>query len=175
MPSNKYSKKDCLSALIEAEEILGHEPSQHEYKELDLSPSYQTIANKFGRWNIAKREAGMDENKPSHLEYQNGCPNILSYTDTEWKELDKNIRFRRRNQARIALKKLESGCRQCGYDNNPAALELHHKNPDNKFMAVSTMITQGYSSDKINEEVEKCVVLCANCHSLEESGDIYDI
>lgn len=175
MVSNKYTEKDCIDALIRAEEILGHEPSQYDYRKLDISPSCQTISNKFGRWNIAKQEAGMSENRPSHLKYQDGSPDILSYTESEWKELNKNMRFRRRTQAKIAKIKISSGCNKCGYNENPIALEFHHDNSDQKFMDISTMITQGYSVDKIMDEVEKCIVLCSNCHRIEESGHIYDM
>lgn len=175
MVSNRYTKSDCIDALIEAKEILGHDPSQAEYKELDISPSYQTIADKFGRWNKAKEKANMTENRPSHLKYQDGPPDILNYSNDEWNGLSKNMRFRRRNQAKIAEIKVESGCSVCGYSDNPASLEFHHQNPENKFMDISTMITQGYSTDKIMNEIEKCVVLCANCHKIEESGDIYNI
>lgn len=175
MKHNKYSKEDCLSALQQAEKVLGHEPSQHEYKNLDISPSYQTIADKFGRWNLAKRKAGMSENRPSHLKYQDGPPEILSYTENEWENLSKNLRFRRRNQAKVASLKLESGCSNCGYSKNPIALEYHHKNSDNKVMDISTMITQGLSMKRIHDEIDKCVVLCSCCHKIKESGDIYNI
>jgi len=175
MGRSKYSKEDCISSLHEAAEKLGHPPSQHEYKNLDISPSYQTIADKFGRWNIAKRKAGMSENKPSHLKYQDGPPEILSYTENEWRDLSKNLRFRRRNQAKIAKLKLESGCSECGYDENPIALEYHHKNSENKEMDISTMITQGLSFNRILNEIDKCKVLCSCCHKIEESGNIYDM
>jgi hypothetical protein len=175
MVHNKYSKEECISALQEAKKKIGHDPSQCEYKNLDIKPSYQTIADKFGRWNLAKRAAGMSENKPSHLKYQDGPPEILSYTEDGWKELSKNMRFRRRNQAHLANEKIERGCNKCGYDKNPIALEFHHQNPDEKYKDISTMITNGLSKDRIDKEVEKCIVLCSNCHKIEEDGDIYDM
>jgi len=175
MVSNNYTKEECVSALNKAKEKLGHEPSQHEYRQLDISPSYQTITNKFGRWNIAKRKANMSENMPSHLKYQDGPPDILSYTDKEWNDLSKNLRFRRRNQARVAKIKMNKGCKNCGYDKNPAALEFHHRNPEEKVKGVAIMISQGLSISSINSEIEKCDVLCSRCHKIEENGDIYNI
>lgn len=175
MVSNKYTKEDCIQALQKAYDELGHSPSQHEYKKLDISPSYQTIAKIFGRWNKAKEEVGMSENRPSHLKYQDGCPEILTYSDKEWKNLSKNMRFRRRNQSKVAKIKMDKGCHRCGYDDNPTAIDFHHTNPDEKFMDVGTMITQGYSTERIMEEVKKCIPLCANCHRVNESGDIYNV
>ena len=53
-------------------------------------------------------------------------------------------------------------CSQCK-ENHPACLEFHHvrKNKDN---AVSNMVAAGYSKDRIMKEINKCIVLCANCH-----------
>jgi hypothetical protein len=172
---NNYSKQDCIEALSKAAEILGEHPSQAQYKELDISPSYQTISKKFGRWNTAKEELDMRTNKPSHLKYQNGCPDILNYTEEEWENLSKNMRFRRRSQATVANIKLDQGCEKCGYDDHPASLSYHHRNPDEKFKDISTMITQGYSNQRIKDEIDKCDLYCRNCHQKLENQNIYDI
>jgi hypothetical protein len=42
-------------------------------------------------------------------------------------------------------------------------LDFHHNNPDEKHDEVSILIRKG-SKKKILEEIEKCSVLCANCH-----------
>ncbi len=34
-------------------------------------------------------------------------------------------------------------------------------------MAVGKMITHGYGKERLEEEIEKCVILCANCHRKE--------
>jgi len=34
-------------------------------------------------------------------------------------------------------------------------------------MAVGEMVTYGYSRNRIQDEIEKCSVLCANCHRKE--------
>ena len=52
------------------------------------------------------------------------------------------------------------GCCICG-EKNIACLDLHHKEGD-KFMSLSKM--KHYNKIKIKEELEKCEVLCANCH-----------
>lgn len=58
-------------------------------------------------------------------------------------------------------------CVLCGYDKHTAALEFHHLDPGEKDIMVSRMTT--YSKDKIRAELEKCVVLCSNCHRIEHS------
>lgn len=55
----------------------------------------------------------------------------------------------------------EHPCVICG-ESDPVVLEFDHINQDEKFKAVSIMVE--HSLDKIKSEIEKCRVLCANCH-----------
>ena len=49
----------------------------------------------------------------------------------------------------------------CGYDKNISALEFHHKNPEEKDFTISSF--KG-SWEDIQRELDKCVMVCANCH-----------
>jgi hypothetical protein len=60
--------------------------------------------------------------------------------------------------------KQSQGCVVCGF-NHPAALQFHHT--DVKQYEISKMVREGYSMDKIQKEIENCILLCANCHALE--------
>jgi hypothetical protein len=44
-------------------------------------------------------------------------------------------------------------------------LEFHHIG--NKDLKVSAIVNQGYSWDRIQKEIEKCIPLCCNCHRLK--------
>jgi hypothetical protein len=66
----------------------------------------------------------------------------------------------------VAAIKLEKGCEECGYNKHHAALHLDHIDPSKKLVSVSRMVSEGWSFDKIDEEVAKCRILCANCHSI---------
>ena len=59
--------------------------------------------------------------------------------------------------------KSECCCAKCG-ESRGYVLDYHHINPDTKEKTVSRMISNNYRLDKVKQEVEKCVVLCANCH-----------
>jgi hypothetical protein len=48
-------------------------------------------------------------------------------------------------------------------------LEFHHIG--DKDLNVSPMVNQGYSWDRIQKEIEKCIPLCCNCHRLEHWTD----
>lgn len=62
--------------------------------------------------------------------------------------------------------KAEQGCSKCDED-HPATLDYHHPNPDEKDRGVAKMAMDGLSKDRIREEMEKCELLCANCHRKE--------
>lgn len=55
----RFTKQECLEALNEAADRLGHTPTRAEYREVDISPSDETLRNKFGSWNAAKQQAGL--------------------------------------------------------------------------------------------------------------------
>lgn len=63
-------------------------------------------------------------------------------------------------------------CAHCGED-DIRVLEFHHREKDNKYMAVAAMVSGGFSVERIRAEMAKCDVLCANCHrkiTVEERG-----
>ena len=43
-------------------------------------------------------------------------------------------------------------------------LDFHHRDPEKKEKEVTIMIHDGWSKKRIQEEINKCDVLCANCH-----------
>jgi DNA-directed RNA polymerase subunit RPC12/RpoP len=51
-------------------------------------------------------------------------------------------------------------CSQCGYDRCVAALEYHHRDPNEK----DPTWNRGWSLPKLKKELDKCDILCANCH-----------
>jgi len=64
------------------------------------------------------------------------------------------------------VRSLKTKCQICGYDRNPAALEFHHPD-DNKDATVAKLASRSWSNplkEKIDNEIAKCEILCANCH-----------
>lgn len=61
-------------------------------------------------------------------------------------------------------------CSMCGED-HPATLVFHHKEGRGKEdVHVSKLVRSGYSQARIEAEMVKCEVLCANCHRKVHSG-----
>jgi len=92
------------------------------------------------------------------------------YEDNRRKYLEKATKHRRvtAKVLREKMVKLLQGrcCQTCGFD-NIVTLEFHHRNPDDKLMCVSDMLARNHSWAKILLEIEKCDILCANCHRIE--------
>ena len=66
---------------------------------------------------------------------------------------------------KLELIELKGGkCEKCGYDKNIAALEFHHLNPSEKSFQIDSRHLSNTHIDKLKIEVNKCILLCANCH-----------
>ena len=57
-------------------------------------------------------------------------------------------------------------CEHCGYSKCIGALEFHHKNPEEKDFAISKD-GNTRSWEKVKNEIDKCLLLCSNCHKEE--------
>jgi hypothetical protein len=84
------------------------------------------------------------------------------------KEHDNLIQRKRRTKHKRMLDRIkkESGCSHCEFNGNPVALQFHHINPEDKLFTVSKILTRPILT--ILRETEKCIVLCSNCHAVEE-------
>jgi hypothetical protein len=76
---------------------------------------------------------------------------------------------RRRRLKEILVADAGGCCSICGYDRYVGALQFHHRNGEMKQFAIGNRgLTR--SLDAVRAEAEKCVLLCANCHSEVEAG-----
>lgn len=62
----------------------------------------------------------------------------------------------------ICLQRLRQGCSQCD-EKDLVCLEFDHIDPLSKVACISLM-RKNYTPEKLKIELNKCVVLCANCH-----------
>ncbi len=68
-----------------------------------------------------------------------------------------------RKRTKLALIDYKGGeCERCGYSRCPEALEFHHKDPSQKDFGLS--MGNSYSLERMKIEVDKCMLVCANCH-----------
>ena len=74
--------------------------------------------------------------------------------------------FRYRMKARV-IAYLGGKCVLCGYDKCARALCVHHLDPSKKEFAFSKI---NFSWEKVERELQNCVLLCANCHMEVHEG-----
>ena len=63
----------------------------------------------------------------------------------------------------INNKKATIACSKCG-ECRPYCLDFHHKDFLLKESTIARMTCNQVSKDKLEKEISKCVILCANCH-----------
>ena len=61
-------------------------------------------------------------------------------------------------------------CEICGESRTPC-LDFHHKDPSSKEFGFGKAVSHFMPRGKILKEIEKCVVLCANCHRMEHHNE----
>ena len=77
---------------------------------------------------------------------------------------------RQRYKAKIDEIKCETGCVVCR-ENRSACLDFHAPDGHTE-KCISRMVRAGTSWLKIEAEIKRCVVVCANCHRLIHAGEI---
>ena len=84
-------------------------------------------------------------------------------------ELIKAVAKRRRKIKTLAIDYKGGKCQICGYDKFQGALDLHHIDRTSKKFGIAD---KGYtrSWEEVRTEVDKCVLVCANCHRELEAG-----
>ena len=65
---------------------------------------------------------------------------------------------------------LGAKCCVCGEDNY-ACLDFHHIDPAKKTKCVGALIGGRYSWERIEAELDNCVLLCRNCHGILHWGE----
>lgn len=76
---------------------------------------------------------------------------------------------RRRSKVKKLLVEYKGGCCQfCGYNKSVKSLHFHHLDPNEKEFGVS-MKGRTLAIETLKKEVDKCILLCANCH-----GELHD-
>ena len=79
------------------------------------------------------------------------------------KTCTKDCLCERRNYLKLKAVEYKGGkCSICGYNKNNGALDFHHKGK--KEHSISRMISHLNKWESIKKELDKCDLLCSNCH-----------
>jgi DNA replicative helicase MCM subunit Mcm2 (Cdc46/Mcm family) len=77
--------------------------------------------------------------------------------------LKKAVTARRKKLKKMAIEYKGGKCIFCGYNKCNDALDFHHLDSNKKEFGLSVRgLTRSW--EKIKEELDKCILVCANCH-----------
>ncbi len=68
----------------------------------------------------------------------------------------------------LCVKYLGGRCKVCDYSRCNAVFDFHHVDPTTKDFAVGSKHLSSFN--KVKAELDKCVLLCANCHRETHMG-----
>lgn len=72
----------------------------------------------------------------------------------------------------LGVEYLGGKCVRCGYKKCLAALDFHHIDPSKKDPSLATINKMRYHRwEIVKAELDKCMLLCANCHREEHEGN----
>lgn len=130
--------------------------------------------------NICETEKSIDEflwrNKQKGLKHHS-CR--LCYKELRKKSYEKNRDYylnKSSNRRKVINKwykdyKNNKKCYFCD-ESESVCLDFHHIDEDTKNYNVSSMTRNTYSIDRIEEEMDKCIIICSNCHRKLHAGII---
>lgn len=78
---------------------------------------------------------------------------------------ERNLVAIERNRSNLREYLSDKSCVDCGFS-DMRALQFDHLDPLIKRKNVSDMVSTAYSWDTVLTEINKCEVVCANCHSI---------
>lgn len=123
------------------------------------TPEYRRayyLANK-DKWKEYNEKA-YSERKEALLEYQR---NYRAANREKIRKRDKEKRQQRLNQA---IERLGGRCNLCGEEYPSCVYDFHHLDPSTKEFTIGENMF--VSEERFFNEVDKCVLLCANCHRI---------
>lgn len=118
---------------------------------------------KLCRWQHSFTQTGIPE-------YRAKCEECFLVSLCKWTKKNRKILNKRKvKRARITKQKcveyLGGKCKKCGYNKSLYSLTFHHKNPKKKVSTVAVMIQNlSFKNPKLIKELNKCILLCFNCH-----------
>ena len=82
---------------------------------------------------------------------------------------DKETLYAKQEELRVRMRQhvlqylIDNPCVECG-ESDPRVLDFDHLDPSTKKYNIARMLSGHAGWKKIMSEIEKCRVLCANCH-----------
>ena len=94
----------------------------------------------------------------------------MPYKDVErQRQSVKDWMSRKRDEMRLIVRTAKDNpCVDCGKRYPHYVMDFHHEGDEKKVATISKMVRQPskYAIEMLKKEIEKCTLLCSNCHRL---------
>lgn len=154
-----HISKASVSYWINEVGISRHKPSIEITDE--LLEKIQQRYDELGNLAIVAKEFGISINRLERIARYN--KEIIAKTRYE---IVKNRRYRIK---KFLVDYKGGNCEICGYNKCLNALEFHHLNPEEKDFNIS-QFSKYQDMSSLKAEVNKCILVCANCHREIHAG-----
>jgi hypothetical protein len=104
------------------------------------------------------------KNKEKQKEYQREW--IRNNPEQKEKNIKSSRMRKRKNKLLLDKYKNNIGCycRSCGIYDHPLCMDFHHLDRTEKRGTVSEIASHGYKWEVVQNEIDKCILLCSSCH-----------
>jgi hypothetical protein len=122
--------------------------------------------------------SAFNKNKRKKDGLQSCCRECSKFNDKRYYENNKDKRQsynkKRLEELRRFLEnlKLSKKCLFCHFASYVTALEFHHLY--DKDINISNAVRRGWSKQRILKEVDKCILVCVNCHRKIHHTNLHD-
>ena len=120
---------------------------------------------------IPENITGKERKKLRHKKYWNKWYHKNEENKNSHKNRVKINNKKRTEDIRKLFEEKKKECIICGEDEY-CCLDFHHKNPEEKEFTLSSEINSGRKKEDIIKEINKCIVVCSNCHRKIHAGII---
>jgi hypothetical protein len=85
------------------------------------------------------------------------------------KKCNNTISYNKQKEMKVNCVNLKGGkCQICGYAKYVGSMDFHHLDPSKKEYSIGDL--RAYSMKKIKKELDKCILVCRNCHGEIHAG-----
>lgn len=122
----------------------------------------------------AQRRQGLVEETVYSVDDQGNQEVDLSVMDNLMRTISWRLYPRMKSRLFLQFLRENLSCEKCN-ENHPACLDFHHVDQKTKTSSIAQMQGSGKSIDLIIKEIQKCIVICSNCHRKEHHNLINSI
>lgn len=129
----------------------------------EIAKYYDVHYNTVGKW---LKKFKISVKTPKHIHCAICVKKLKNNTGNRSICTSCSIRILRYRNKQKAIRYKGGCCSRCGYSDSMGALQFHHTGATKNF-TIGNKITLPWS--KLKRELNKCILLCANCHSQEHT------